>query len=221
MALVLSPLLTHVQGRWAQVKAIVIAKSLNFQYYDDGNMYTIYAYDFPEVYVCQLWKSSIPESLEAYYSQAQNNADKSDFENNYKSLGNGPISADVDQATKRLKVLSQVSVGPTVSQVNQNALNLALAQAVSPTFDSKGCYIVAVMAQRAADGLLAATGVLDASNEGVVWAPVTAGFTINAGAVIAQNLANTGFRYFRVRVTAAVLVGTPGVFDISWNGKGG
>lgn len=85
--------------RWTDWKAVYAIKGLTFQYDDDGGMYTIWTYDGQEAHICQIWKSTLPDAIVAIYSQAQNDADKTDFETNFKSLGNSPLSQiDVDGA---------------------------------------------------------------------------------------------------------------------------
>ena len=65
------------------------SKSLPMQYYDDGTEYTIFAIDSDIGYVCTIWKGTVPDGIiSGGYSQATNDADKSDFETNYKPDAN-------------------------------------------------------------------------------------------------------------------------------------
>lgn len=100
MAVTIGPQYTQRIYRWTDWKAVYAIKGLPFQYDDDGTTYTIWTYDAQEVHMCQIWKSSVPESTTAAYSQVQNDSDKTDFETNYKSLGNTTLSQiDTDGAS--------------------------------------------------------------------------------------------------------------------------
>lgn len=71
---------------------MIISKSLMLQYEDDGVTYLVFGYDPPEVITCSIWKGTVPSAVVAGgYSQAQNDADKADFETNFKSVANRSI----------------------------------------------------------------------------------------------------------------------------------
>lgn len=79
-------------GSWAWFKVLVAQKTLKVQYEENEGEYTIYGYDLPEVCVCTLWKGAVPPSVVASgYSQAQNDADKADFEAGFKPYANRSI----------------------------------------------------------------------------------------------------------------------------------
>jgi hypothetical protein len=79
-------------GTWAWLKPLIAQKSLMLQYEDDGTVYTIYGYDLPEVLFCTIWKGTLPVSVvNSGYSQAQNDADKTDFETNFQAIANRSI----------------------------------------------------------------------------------------------------------------------------------
>src|SRR3954464_5724144 len=100
MSIVISPTLTQRSYAWTGWKAVYAAKGSPFQYDDDGALYTIWTYDADEIHMCQIWKGTVPDLAVAAYSQAQNDSDKSDFETNFKSLGNMPLSQlDTDGAS--------------------------------------------------------------------------------------------------------------------------
>ena len=64
-------------------------KSLPMQYYENGEEYTIFAIDADIGYTCTIWKNIVPDGvIGGGYSQATNDADKSDFETNYKPNAN-------------------------------------------------------------------------------------------------------------------------------------
>jgi hypothetical protein len=68
---------------------LIGSKTLKIQYEDDGTTYTIYGYDQPEVVTCTIWQGAVPGTVIAGgYSQAQNDADKSDFQTNYLPTAN-------------------------------------------------------------------------------------------------------------------------------------
>jgi len=78
---------------WTEFKAIIAIKNFSVQYDDDNIVYTIYGYDSQEVNTCTIWKGTVPSGvISGGYSQAQNDADKSDFETNYKPMSNYPVS---------------------------------------------------------------------------------------------------------------------------------
>ena len=78
--------------RWSWFKPMVALKSLVTQYEEDAATYTIFGYDPPEVLVCEIWKGAVPSAVIARgYSQAQNDADKADFEADFKPYANRSI----------------------------------------------------------------------------------------------------------------------------------
>jgi hypothetical protein len=79
---------------WTWFKPLIAYKSIVVQYEEDANTYLVYGYDVPEVLSCTIWKGSLPSSVIAGgYSQAQNDADKADFEANFKPYANRSIDA--------------------------------------------------------------------------------------------------------------------------------
>lgn len=103
MAVTLATQYTQRLYRWTAWKAVYAIKGLPFQYDDENDIYTIWTYDENEVHICQIWRGLIPESLESTYSQVTNDADKTDFETNYKSNGNlslGQIDTDGAQIVR-------------------------------------------------------------------------------------------------------------------------
>jgi hypothetical protein len=92
MAISISSQFTQRFYFWTNWKIIELIKSGIHQYDDDGTIYTIYFYDDKEVHICTIYKGTVPDSLTASYSQAQNDADKADFETNYKPFSNKPLT---------------------------------------------------------------------------------------------------------------------------------
>lgn len=74
---------------WTVFKTTVAAKAMAIQYDDDGSRYNIFAVDAPIVYLVTLNKGTLPDIPGV--DQAQNDADKSDFETNYKTISNKPL----------------------------------------------------------------------------------------------------------------------------------
>lgn len=104
MSVVIGPQYTQRLYRWSDWKAVYTIKGLTFQYDDDGTLYTIWTYDANEVHMCQIWKGTLPDSVIVSYSQVQNDADKTDFETNFKPSGNsslGQIDTDGAQIVRQ------------------------------------------------------------------------------------------------------------------------
>jgi hypothetical protein len=88
-----------ISGFWTAFKASVASKLLLMQYDDDGVVYSIFAFDGPSIaYVTIIWKGTVPNNvIAAGYAQATNDADKSDFETNYKANANKPIGLQISR----------------------------------------------------------------------------------------------------------------------------
>lgn len=85
-----SPSLTQIDGFWTAFKASVISRGLNsvVQYEDDGSAYTVFAVEGYLVFTCVIYKGSVPGGV---YTQEQNDADKADFEANFKPYANRSV----------------------------------------------------------------------------------------------------------------------------------
>lgn len=82
-----------ISNTWTNFKSIITSKTLPIQYDDDGITYTIFAIDDPMIYICTIWKGTVPSGvIDGGYSQAQNDTDESDFETNYKPSANKNVS---------------------------------------------------------------------------------------------------------------------------------
>ena len=80
------------QGYWSWFKPMIADKSFVVQYEEDGEVYLVYGYDPPEVCSCLIWKGVLPQGVVADgYSQVQNDADKADFEADFKPYANRSI----------------------------------------------------------------------------------------------------------------------------------
>jgi hypothetical protein len=77
---------------WAWFKPLITSKSIKVQFEEDNGIYLIYGYDIPEVLTCTIWKGAVPAGVIAGgYAQATNDADKTDFETNFKPYANRSI----------------------------------------------------------------------------------------------------------------------------------
>lgn len=93
MPVQLAPQFTQRPSRWTDWKSQNATKGGQYQSDDDGDTYTVWFYDGPEVHLCTIWKELVPDGvLASGYSQAENDADRADFEANYLSSSNGVIS---------------------------------------------------------------------------------------------------------------------------------
>jgi hypothetical protein len=80
---------------WTQLKTILFDKGLSLQYDNtDSTYYQLFAIDVPSiVYVATVWTGSVPQGIiDGGYSQAQNNQDLADFQNNFKTNANMPVT---------------------------------------------------------------------------------------------------------------------------------
>ena len=81
-------------GTWSWFKPLIAFKSIVLQYEQEAGAYLVYGYDIPEVLTCTIWTGVVPDSvITGGYSQAQNDADKSDFEANFQPHANRSIDA--------------------------------------------------------------------------------------------------------------------------------
>lgn len=105
MTITIAPQFTVRNYTWTNWKTIQSLKGLIHQYDDDGQSYTIWGYDGPEVHVCTIWIGIVPNGvINGGYSQSQNNSDKTDFETNFKPFSN-----------KTLVPKSNINLGYTTS----------------------------------------------------------------------------------------------------------
>lgn len=93
MSISLQHVAAIIDNRWTAFKAAVAPKFLSMQYDQDSIGYTIFAFDGPVAYRTYIWTGTLPDS-DPSYNQAQNDADKADFETNYKDHCNGQIESN-------------------------------------------------------------------------------------------------------------------------------
>jgi hypothetical protein len=103
---------TTVNTDWATYKIYQVTKNLNTQYEENEEIYTIYGYDGPNIYICYIWKDKIPSSEIESYTQEQNDIDKSEFETKYKLSANKPLSIRTSDGRAR-QVIEKSETGST------------------------------------------------------------------------------------------------------------
>ena len=98
---------------WVNFKSITAAKNLGMQYVEDTKRYEIFAFDDDIKYETEIWKdTTVVEGLDV----TQNNTDKTDFETNFKTTANQPITPKtVDRLPKVLTAVSPDDVSLYVS----------------------------------------------------------------------------------------------------------
>lgn len=86
---ILAPQYTQRSHFWVEWKSVNALKGGQYQHDEDDAVYTVWFYDGPEVHTCTIWKGELPDGVtQAGYTQDQNDADKSDWETNYKLASN-------------------------------------------------------------------------------------------------------------------------------------
>ncbi len=96
MSVHFSAALTRIDGLWTAFKTTVLARGLTpyVQYNDDGVSYVIFAIDASLVFTCQIWQGAVPAGN---YTQAQNDADKAEFEAGFKPYANRNLAQTKSQ----------------------------------------------------------------------------------------------------------------------------
>jgi len=121
----------QIDGTWSEFKFVVAYKTLAMQYVDDSVIYTIFAIDGSIVYITVIYKGTVP--VESGISQGTNDANKADFEDNYKSIANSRITDNNNQ----LHIFSDdtITVGgsKTFSSLNNRQANLFINVQDAPT----------------------------------------------------------------------------------------
>lgn len=77
-----------VSSDWAQFKTTAKKKNLSVQFEEGDGSYFIYGFDSLVAFTAQIWTGLVPDGVAQTYSQAQNDADKADFETNFKPFAN-------------------------------------------------------------------------------------------------------------------------------------
>lgn len=110
---------TQIDNRWTAFKALFNNKSLApvLQYVDDGVVYSIFAFDGPTALTCTIYKGTVPDGITGVYPQATNDADKADFEANYKPNANAKIALPVSAAATSSTIFNAGTITATGSTV--------------------------------------------------------------------------------------------------------
>lgn len=85
---------------WTDFKAVVSSKSLSMQYDETSDAYELFALDGSIAYVSTIYKGTVPSGVVPDYSQAQNDSDKTDFQNNFQSLANQRMTVPVGSVVR-------------------------------------------------------------------------------------------------------------------------
>lgn len=88
----IGPNFITITENWTEFKNAASARSLPIQFDEDNESYEIFIVDNPLVWMTRIYKGNVPGALQATYSQAQNDADKADWEANYQPTANAPLS---------------------------------------------------------------------------------------------------------------------------------
>lgn len=78
--------LINIQNAWSSITGSINNKSLSTQYEEDTDKYSIFALDGNIVYTSVIYKGTVPDIF--LTDQATNDANKADFEANYKPFAN-------------------------------------------------------------------------------------------------------------------------------------
>jgi hypothetical protein len=119
----LGPDMTVVGSTYQALKTVLLARALPWQYQEDAQVYYIFGVDTFLAFACTIWKGEVPYSVAlGGYTQVQNDADKLDFETNYKASAN----ASLFSRTEIVRWFG--STAPTVGQKTAaNSIPVALA----------------------------------------------------------------------------------------------
>lgn len=128
---------------WTDFKALAInSKLLSIQYDIDtessDQKYVIFAIDGDITYTCYIWLNLIPADFQVTYSQSQNNADRTDFENNYLATTNNRLAPGLVQ-TSIIENATVIAGGnQTFSGLGNRQVNLFINLTQAPTGTTPG-----------------------------------------------------------------------------------
>lgn len=94
-------------------------------------------------------------------------------------------------------------------------LTLNSTSNTSTVFQSVDAPNISVVAVRSSDGLAVASFIVQASNDSVNWVNQTGSVSIAAGTNIGNDFSAKAYRFWRLKVSSAVIVGSPTI-DILW-----
>lgn len=113
--------LTKRNYLWTAFKVQSVERGGSIQYDNDiPDYYVIWFYDGHEIFICNIWKGTIPSDIVTNlgYTQTQNDLDKTNFETNYLSKANK--SLDQKLSDGRMRVSSEKTSASTVTFYSHN-----------------------------------------------------------------------------------------------------
>lgn len=132
-----SPLFTLRSYPWSTWKAVKQTRFLNPQYEDDGATYTVWGYDGFELHTTTIWKGMVPPGVvDGGYSQAQNDADKADFEAGYLPSANKPLALTATQLTGYVTTSNATTTAVRATAYAEPAANAQRSLASSSASDT-------------------------------------------------------------------------------------
>jgi len=101
--LTLAPQFTRRDVSYSAWKSAQSIKEFAPQYETTGGVITVWGYDGPEVWVAVMYTGEVPAYIiDAGYSQAQNDADKADWQSAYQSNSNKSIDRSLPFSAKTI-----------------------------------------------------------------------------------------------------------------------
>lgn len=93
MGVYLSDSFTKRYHAWQAWKSFQSKNAGIYQHIESDGQYTIWFYDGPEIHACTIWLGEVPTDVSEreLLTQAQNDANKLDWETNYKLSSNWPL----------------------------------------------------------------------------------------------------------------------------------
>lgn len=91
-----------IEQSWSAFKTTAVSKVLSIQYDETSSEYQIFALDGSIVYVTTIFKNSVPTVSDI--DQSTNDANKQDFEANFKSSANQPLEPRTNEGIKKLSL---------------------------------------------------------------------------------------------------------------------
>jgi hypothetical protein len=77
--------------RWSDLCSMLASKGLRLQFTEDAEAFTMFALDGAIEYEATIYKGAVPDGVISIYSQGQNDADRADFEANYRDDANQTV----------------------------------------------------------------------------------------------------------------------------------
>lgn len=129
------------QDQWTEFKnQAVTMRSLPLYYWEDADIYTVYAIDGPILFHTDIYKGTVPTGTD--YTQVQNDADKADFVTNYLPTANatraGGRNHNPSGAVLELDFYSSVSMGvvPNTSMGTVRGITTVSSSSIAQVTDN-------------------------------------------------------------------------------------